>query len=104
MFIAKKDEKLDQDDNTTTFAQTHDTQMTESIGFPSNTVPEETTIDDIKNTALDDEEFLVSFDQTYSLSDYKLGNYDTDDLSKQYLNNIHMKNIIHLNIEAKINL
>ena len=62
MFIAKKDEKLDKDDNTTTFVQTHDTQMIESIGFPSNTVPEETTIDDIKNTALDDEEFLVSFD------------------------------------------
>lgn len=62
MFIAKKDEKLDKDDNTTTFAQTHDIQMIESIGFPSNTVPEETTIDDIKNTALDDEEFLVNFD------------------------------------------
>ena len=62
MLLAKQDEKPDKDDNTATLIQTHDTQLIESIGFPSNTVPEETTIDDSMNTTQGDEEFLVNFD------------------------------------------
>ena len=62
ILLAKKEEKPDKDDITTTVIRTHDTQLIESIGFPSNTVPEDTTVDDSENAALDDEECLVSFD------------------------------------------
>ena len=62
ILLARKDEKPDKDDNTTTVIQTHDAQLIESIGFPSNTVPEYTTIDNSENAALDDEECLVSFE------------------------------------------
>ena len=60
---AKQDEKPDKDHKSaTTLIQTQETHLIESIGFPSNTVPEDTTLDDSKNTTLDDEELLVSFD------------------------------------------
>ena len=62
LMLAKQDEKPDKDYNTTTLIQPHDTQLIESIGFPSNTVPEETTIDDSMDTTQGDEEFLVNFD------------------------------------------
>ena len=59
---AKQDEKPDKDHKSTTLIQTQETHLIESIGFPSNAVPEDTTLDESKNTTQDDEEFLVKFD------------------------------------------